>query len=491
MDSLPFVVLRAILIEVKVGSNGRSKDLLACSLVSRAWHHAAIPLLHGIIALTIPQADHFTQSFNVEKYAGHIISLTLRLDSKPTRVGTLDEICNIFLRLAPILKHMTGLLYFSLYRAPGAGRNVPHGIICPLLDALPDSCIGLELETAGNREDGSKVGHVCDSLRRVLPQLAYVRIRTVAMCSAMFGVDDDVGNQHGHPMAISSVSPGPVKLPNLRSMIINCVSFLGRMIPRCGVAEQIDTMNHQPPDKTAWQSVTTGLEKVIRGGSIKAGLPREDMQWPRSTLPPEDTQILVLGSTPFDEMDSATWQARICADMIRKESWAIPRRQLDDRFYNDNLSIMRLPDGREMVAGPRRAEEVIEGETPGNWCSVDGGITSRFTYGGARLPREVIKFPAKETYGVQSSFIAEICGGLPAPKPRGTRRLRTSAAWRQTHSECAAPPHWENEEKTGMRLFGAERRVGNDYLSLRPIVEITPTGWLRGYQGKSLIRIVE
>jgi hypothetical protein len=51
-----------------------------------------------------------------------------------------------------------------------------------MLDALPDSCIYLELDTWGkDYRRKIEVVHVCDGIRRVLPRLQHVRIRLGAM----------------------------------------------------------------------------------------------------------------------------------------------------------------------------------------------------------------------------------------------------------------------------------------------------------------------
>ncbi|KAF4451938.1 F-box domain containing [Fusarium albosuccineum] len=493
MDSLPFVVLRSILLHVKPNDKGDQNDLCACSLVSQAWHHATTPFLYGIIALDIPRMYRFVQSFDAEKYAGYVVSFTLLPSNRPLSD---DRHSSVFQRLVPLLKRMTSLLYFSFYRGPHSGhRWVWRRDIVALLDALPSSVIGLELDTRTHDARGEEeTDHICDSLRRILPKMVYVRIRTAAMCSAMFGVDDGFGSQPG--TTTNAIDSGPIALPHLRSMIINCTLYYSTRTQRCGPYDtrmRVQNRMHVPR-KMAWNSITMALDKVLESGlpnkhtSLKENPEKERSRWMPN---PEDVQILVIGSPPSPATDNPNWPTSIRANMTRQESWAIPGRDL--RWYGKTSGwnyegprrrrwgtwVIRLPDGREMMGQVANIDPLAEGEI-GNWSTL---------LGGARLPTEVIMSPANENYGGQASFVAEICGGLAGLQPPEEGYFRTSKEWRQPPPEVSAP-HWTKEEMTGMQVIGAEKRIGDDYLSLRHVVEVNPDGWTRGDQDKLLGRVV-
>lgn len=121
MASLPSVVLRTVLLQVKHQGQGRQDDLLACSRVSRAWHSATIPVLHGTIALDVPLLKQFTQHYPIDKCGDCIRSLTVRLEGD----GCLErhpsgeqqphpELRERLQSLAPMVRKMVKLTNFSV-----------------------------------------------------------------------------------------------------------------------------------------------------------------------------------------------------------------------------------------------------------------------------------------------------------------------------------------------------------------------------------------
>ncbi|KAJ3544741.1 hypothetical protein NM208_g2896 [Fusarium decemcellulare] len=438
MDSLPFVVLRSILLHVKPNDKGDQNDLCACSLVSQAWHHATTPFLYGIIALDIPRMYRFVQSFDAEKYAGYVVSFTLLPSNRPLSD---DRHSGVFQRLVPLLKRMTSLLYFSFYRGPHSGhRWVCRRDIVALLDALPNSVIGLELDTrTHDARDEEETDHICDSLRRMLPQIVYPAWN----------------HDKCHRFWPNCTTTSPVYDYKLYLILLNSDSEMWSLR-----YEDESTESYACAKKD-------GMELYHDGKNPE----KERSRWMPN---PEDVQILVIGSPPSPATDNPKWPTSIRANMTRKESWAIPGRDL--RWYGKTTGwnyegrrrrrwgtwVIRLPDGREMM---------------GQVSNIDP------------LAEEVIMSPANENHGGQSSFIAEICGGLAGLQPPGEGYFRTSQEWRQPPPEVSAP-HWTKEEMTGMRVIGAEKRIGDDYLSLRHVVEVSPDGWTRGDQEKLLGQVV-
>lgn len=292
-----------------------------------------------------------------------------------------------------------------------------------------------------------------------------VRIRTAAMCSAMFCK----GGQHGTTMGLSD----PIPLPNLRAMIINCGSF----IARCGARDWFGSRAYQIED-SAWPYVTRALEMVVENR-----LGRDE------PLDPDNLTISAVATTEQNPADLSLWQAIIRADMVRKESWAIPRRGISVESIVPGSWLVRLPDGsaspgiRELLGTSETVERIGEGEID-TWFDLAGG---------ARLPRGIINangsaYDNDRWVGGPLSFLAEMCGGwggVMADSPG----LRTPEQWRRTNPRKMTH-HWLSEEATGMRLFSAEKRVGDgEYLSLRPIVEITPEGWERGFHNALRSRV--
>ena len=100
----------------------------------------------------------------------------------------------------------------------------------------------------------------------------------------------------------------------------------------------------------------------------------------------------------------------------------------------------------------------------------------RDVVGRGRLPASVIEAEAegKTSYAI---------GCVEEPLA-----MKTSEQWREDNPKKGAF-HWFNERLVRMRLFEAEVRNGERYLSRDPIVEITPEGWVRGEFGDTIERV--
>lgn len=485
MDGLPSVILRSVLVYVKISGVESSKDLAACSRVSRAWHHAAAPCLYGIIALDIPHLGTFTDCFQPDKYARYVVSLTLRMDSGNSEPDLYREpsgdqaphptLSSRLKKLAKVLGKMTMLTSFSFYLPPSIPCFLPRREIIDILDALPTTCVGLELETRGydrrhQDDEPQETTHICDSIRRLLPQMKYVRIRTAAMCSSMFGLPPTTSIPHdGNDSAAQLVT-----MPRLRGMIINC----GPAIRTCGYDDWFGAREYLVAAQ-AWWSVTHALEKVVDAGMGDDAGTIEERPWLTKS---SGVTITVAAISDRDGNDMRQWQTRIRADMIRKTSWALPIRGIWLEEDIPGSWIIRLPDGKELLGSPSVVAKVAEGEAV-NWYDLVGG---------ARLPRRMIDpyadGPDKDLVrGREFSRILELCGGWGNIKGYSPP-LRTRQEWQMNNPRKSAMI-WRNEDITGETLVKAEERVGKEkYLSLRPILETTPEGWLRGPDGYAVER---
>ncbi|KAJ3543884.1 hypothetical protein NM208_g3346 [Fusarium decemcellulare] len=443
MDNIPFVVLQTIFLHLKRDAKRSHNDLLACSLVDKSWHYAAMPFLYAIIALDMDQAERFTLCFNVEKYAKFVLSLTIRIESgypamfngRQVHDLTLPAIVDDRLTwLVFIVEQMTSLVFFSLYTQPLSHLLPRREIILGFLCAIPKTCKGLELDVWNleDPEDQVQPGrpHLCDTIHLALTRLEYVRLRMGHMCSAMFGVDD--GYHHHFDKTRIDVL-GPVWMLNLRAMIINCGFLDHDLIHRCNhwlegrkVSRSSATAKH-----TAWRSLTKAMEQVVENG-----MPREQYRlqgqkqkkekmsrWSfppwllhRNNVHPNNPQITITCPIPSDAADGGIWTTYIRADMVKKESWAIP--QCDTDPHAPFSRAVRLPAGDERMVTEVSGETLIEGEA-GNWCDM---------LNGARLPAEILDLPppfrlANECCGpnVRRAIMAPVpnTSHLQATTPRG------------------------------------------------------------------------
>lgn len=488
MDALPHLVLENILLQTKLTSQGALVHLPHCARVSRKWHDAASPLLYGIVALDINRLASFIDKFNARRYASHVLSLTLRMETEPQIwVRWLTEnaaphpiLTDRISHLIPLLRRLHRLRVFSLYVPTSC--IVASEIICTLLQNLPQACTALELDTLGRdrftsgTEPMTPEDHICTSVRNLLPQLAHVKIRTRRMCSALFDARYDPGDTRT-PREDASMSQSHVLMPELRTMMIS-MGYRGYFCRPCyGEMRQA----------ASWLSVARALETAVKdtlhGDASLHGETSDHPRWQSHRPNPTIKLVGIVLHEGDDEDDMTLWPTVIRADMVDKEAWAIPVRSIWEEHDVPWANVLQgsnsilLPDGEELVASMRRVETLAEGDAA-NWCTIAGG---------ARVPRDALLASGNDT-AVSMRRIAELAGGW-ASVVEESPLPTTPEQWREEHQPSMAP-HWVNETRAGMKLIQAERRVGSkEYLSFRPVFELTPGGFERGRGGVFLRRI--
>lgn len=414
LSSLPNDILVEILVQVKRASE-TNQNLVSCLLVSRRWNISTTPILYGNIALKHSNLDAFVEQLSVSKYGSHVRSVTISLQPS-------DNISQAA-QLVPLLAQLNNLLSFSLWLSKDYSGSFSQTTLVRLLNALPVSCTNLEIDTHGCylRAQGEQV-HLCDVIRKVLPRMQHVRFR-VRACERLFTEPSDPNNQ--------------ISLPNIRTLIVNCSRPPGLPLATCEVGDNVPKY-HGHPD-LAWTRVTSGLEKLVdTEGAV-----------------PKDAKIYAFITSDWDDNDRSLWQAHIRADMVAKESWALPHRSIWMEAMIRGSWLIRLPNRQELMSTSPNIEALAEGRL---WREVVGG---------ARLPAAILE---DERLG-KSSF-ATGCVETPLA-------IKTSQQWRQDNPKKSSP-HWYNEGLTGMRLVEPDKRSGKDrYLSLDQIREFTPLGWNR------------
>jgi len=360
-------------------------------------------------------------------------------------------------RLATKIRELVNLSSFSLYSPFRQAASISRGAIISLLEALPSSCASLELDTAGydgrHSDRNDDEAHICDSLRAVLPRMRYARIRISTMCSAMFGFGPDPHINNNFPDASEDEDEDarfqPISLKNMRSLLVNCVSENWYALQRCSASDWNHTHLNPGSPRSSWLSITAALERLVETeGAIC-----------------QDANIMVMGHTVHhDSTDMAIWQAYIRANIVAKESHLLPHRLVCKKDIADPW-LVRIPGPKDLLTSAINIEPLAEDY---NWVPL---------YGGSRLPRAIAE---DEMRGRRS--IATGCVSMPA-------YLKPSHKWLQENPGQFVT-HWLNENMCGRKLFQAEVRVGDqEYLSLEPIREITPGGWVRGPHNRFLMRM--
>ncbi|KAF2200636.1 hypothetical protein GQ43DRAFT_463805 [Delitschia confertaspora ATCC 74209] len=445
MSNITTEILLHILTELKrmtVSNN----DLLSCLRVCRRWHEPTLSVLYGSLTLTNLNRFGFLESSQVINHGSYVRSITVRIVRGGTGGSQSSQTSNDLLdRLILWLPSLNKLRCLSL--------TVDQYVFVPtdstidrLLKALPETCVDLELDTSGSgHEDSPQANaHSCDTVRHILPRLRHVRIRMPEMCSAMFGTGPILTG------GLQSTTFEPLVLRNLQTLIVNCTHASGKQIVRCRELERemamISPFPIQPDDAdSAWLSVTQALEQVSNRGHLR-----------------QNAKIYVIAGTPGSVHDMAIWQTELRTNMVAKETWAFPIRVAQNQWH------IRLHDKRDLVTSLDNVKSIVEGHL---WRNIMGRALF------SRLPASVIMAEAKG-----DSSYASGCMELPM-------KTMTLAQW--ATSPLRLPSYARNEQVTGVRLFEAQIRKGEDYLSARPIVEITPDGWVRGWANVNLERVEE
>ncbi|WAO91735.1 Hypothetical protein NCS54_00921600 [Fusarium falciforme] len=393
--------------------------IFSCLLVSQEWRDMALPFLYKDLVLAgSGQMERFLDSHNSSAVRSITRSLTIYLRECCNPSSELQErIDNTVCRLAKeVIPNIAALKSFSLTTNC---RDFKLGIlrktISTVLEALPQSCVNLELDTGGkdeasfwlayhgrNRLEG--VSHLCHDLRRMLPRMHNVRINLKSMCDAMFG--GRFPDQGFHS----------IDLPHIRHLLIETSGTGAR--PPCPTSPR--------KEHSAWRQIIRALQHVA--GS-------------QETAPGE---LTVLG-TAIEISRAGTFYQTLMRCHVRGgddglTTFAFPATDVPSPNSNYKRSLLvRTEEGGFVV------------DRIDSYYDIAGGRPWRLAANGARLP--VSLFP--DTIWASD----------------GQLGIVTEAKWRERYpaKECTL---WEKEREMGMRLVDFEERK-ND-IRLRTVVERSP-----------------
>ncbi|KAK4164350.1 hypothetical protein QBC43DRAFT_334556 [Cladorrhinum sp. PSN259] len=383
------------------------------------------------IALSYEDIDNFVANAasnpELRSLTLHLTQPTLASHEPQDVEASNSQVEQALTRLAGAVARLQNLRAFSLYVPPhstGHHFDISQTAIASLIDALPQSCMSLEIDTAGlDHATGFGIPvHLCETLRAVLPRLRHARLSLRTMCSSLFGTGAALPRND-----TSSESYNPITLPSMQGLLVNCRRAWATA-PICAGAA--DAASSQTPAPDSWDSVTHGLQALAAA--------------PDRVRP--DASLCVLTSTPQDNSDKSRYITLIRADTVRRTSHAFP---LAFVSRGPTAWLMRTGEEREVISSDTAAlVAAAEGEEAG-WATT---ITNEL-----RLP---VALAAEWELEVRALPLEEV-GVWRAANPRKMHLL------------------WYNEQVSGERLLNGELRVGEAYLSREPVVERTPAGWQR------------
>lgn len=223
--------------------DGKSRlTLLNCALCCKAWYPLAQTVLYRYIVLTyltLPLFIRRRSSISADANKS-IRVLTLRLDPAKLNQPTILLLLKDF--AVYHLKDMNQLISLSIYQIPAPnvcdGFAIPTNGLAYILENLPQSCIGLEIESIkfhrhrNDQESYMKDNpedevHLCPYIREVLPQLQYFRLRLNTLCPDLFGTNYlyDLKSSFTRVEETYKV----INLPHLKECVINLARKRGHM----------------------------------------------------------------------------------------------------------------------------------------------------------------------------------------------------------------------------------------------------------------------
>jgi hypothetical protein len=316
--SLSNELLSSILLQVKLDSSAPS--FLACLLCCKAWYGVALPLLYHDVRLTNSNLEPFGKHFNVS--TGPLVrSLTLCIDPVKPDLQPDTPHPYVFLEdgedmrrfgsqashrlwghlrdIAAKVANMVGLVSFSLCTSPNPPKDgfwLPRPAIAAIIEALPHSCVNLEIDTRGQDLSNPGHTHLCTAVRATLPRLLNLRLRLSTMRPAIFGA----GFDSSAPAKFFS-NFQPLAPSTLQTVLINCVprSIFGSRAGICGPSQESLYNDRTGLDPQAYfafvDCLRLGVERVCY---------------------PVAKRLSVIMALPHDNADQAIYPALLRGDIL-------------------------------------------------------------------------------------------------------------------------------------------------------------------------------
>lgn len=393
--------------------------ILSFLLVSRTWRDMALPFLYQDLVLAgSDQMERFLDSHNSPAVRSITRSLTLYLKEDGNPSSELQaRVDNTVCRVArEVIPEIPALKSFSLTTNR---RDFKLGIlratISTVLEALPQSCVNLELDTEGKDENSfylayhgrdrrEGVAHLCHELRCMLPRMHNVRIDLKSMCHAIFRARNKDKDFYY------------INLPHIQHLLIETPAASAR--PPCPALPR--------RENSTWHRMIRALQHVAGSEETAPG------------------ELTVMGTALATSQDRKFYQTLLRCHVKGGDdgltTFAFPATDVPSPNSKDKRSLLvRTEEGGFVM------------ETIDSYYDIAGGRPWRLAVNGARLP---------VTFSPDIVWVGDEELGIVA-----------EAKWRERYpaKEC---PLWEKEREVGMRLMDFEERE-ND-IELRAVAERSP-----------------
>lgn len=320
--------------------------LVQCAGCCKMWYRQAQYVLYRDVVLSGLALPRFISSPLSAEATASVRTLTIRLN--PVEY-TPQAITPLLIELASgHLRNMTNLKSLSIYKLARSlrnGFNIPADGLAAMLDSLPESCTALEIESrhlidrSASFDDyiqahlgDTNNTHLCHHIRKILPQLRYLRLRVNTLCPDLFGT----GFQYD-PKESSDVLTNvtPLNLPHLKECVINLSRKWGHCIGPNG-PENSALCPHQLTKGAIKRPCLPLLALQLRHMAETGHIARAEKVW-----------LLTHQPNPRAPKNPNKYAAFVRRDILANTSLALPHRDIG-AFMTDTWHLRR-PAGRGAV----------------------------------------------------------------------------------------------------------------------------------------------
>ncbi|KAI1153667.1 hypothetical protein F4825DRAFT_473907 [Nemania diffusa] len=401
--------------------------LAECALCCKRWNRLAPSVLYKHVALTSSKKISRWVAAAPSSLDSEIETLTICINNVSNTNDVAPTVEQLQLDLDQVsarLRQMAKLKSFSIssLETPSIGSRISTVSIVKLLHNIPETCSSLELVVKPRAlimSPHEQNTHLCVFIRRLIPQLQFLRLSLPYLCPESFGY---VHNQSSANMTEFT----PIKTPKLR----DCIVILASPSGGGGVARFSGPCS---PDASLF-GVKAFVEcLLVLVSSGQAPLLR---------------RLWVIDALSKSEMnDNASYEAFVRRNVLAQISHTFPVNVImPPRMAHGFL--IRMPaeeNGEDLLTTRQDAASIVEGHA---WMAATNG---------ARLPAMLMA-----NYQL----------------PRQSCNVQARAEWSANNKHSTQL--WVNENKTGVRLLDGEMGA---LLEDRPAVFRIPEGWRQDQLG--------
>lgn len=381
-------------------------NLASCMLTCKRWRGLTASVLYRHVVLTNQTLARWTANSSRPSKSA-IESLTIRLERvQPSFEGispAMSQLRTDMQALSAKLADMTGLKCLSL-RTPqslSTGMWVPEPLLAVLLSQLPASCSSVEIEVSSTQDLRSaepESCHLCPYIRRLLPQLQYLRLGLPTLCPEAFG--KSLGQQTVLPFE-------PVEAPQLEQCI---VKMAVRTVP-----SNVSRTKHCSGRKDDDENMIIVLADCLRTFASSGNCPNLKL-------------LRILDALPIAGYFTS-FQSFVRRDVLANKSFALPFKGIGTR---KDSQLIRTFTGRQDIRKTTATTDILSTKE-GVQQIAEGHVWAEAT-SGARLPTRALR---------------ESTSLIPAEHV-----MRTPDEWlRETKNSCML---WVYEKRLGTKIIHVE-----------------------------------